>query len=181
MDHAAEVIVSTFIEQDRHLTAEELLAMVREVDQSVSAATVYRTMNLLVDTGMAAKRNFTGGSAAFELLLGKDHHHHLIDVRERKHHRIPQRGNGDLARFGGRTSRLQDLLRHKIEVFGTPIDQLRGTISFEYAHLLPTVFLRAACERAAADTQQGLALPQLGPIFRALTTAGISPTHQTAL
>lgn len=115
-----EAIVKTFVEEDRHLTAEELLVLVREVDPSVSAATVYRTMNLLVESGLAAKRNFTGGSAAFEMILGKEHHHHLIDVE-----------TGGIIEF--RDDEVEGILAevaerlgyriscHKIELFGVPL------------------------------------------------------------
>lgn len=119
-----EAIISTFIDQDRHLTAEELHQLVRELDSSISAATVYRTMNLLVDAGMAAKRHFQGGSAAFDLTIGKGHHHHLIDV-DTGH--IIEFKDDDLEAL------LEDLAAkkgyriacHKIELFGVPLEEVK--------------------------------------------------------
>ena len=116
-----EAIITTFIAQDRHLTAEELHALVREDDQSISAATVYRTMNLLVEAGMAAKRHFSEGSAAFDLTIGKGHHHHLIDVDSGK---IIEFKNDEMERilreiaekFGYR------IACHKIELFGVALE-----------------------------------------------------------
>ena len=117
-----EAIISTFIDQDRHLTAEELHQLVREVDSSISAATVYRTMNLLVDAGMAAKRHFQGGSAAFDLTIGKGHHHHLIDVDsgriiEFRNDEMEKLLEGVAAKLGYR------IACHKIELFGVPLEE----------------------------------------------------------
>lgn len=120
-----ESIITTFIEQDRHLTAEELHQLVRSSDPTISAATVYRTMNLLVEAGMAAKRHFQGGSAAFDLTIGKGHHHHLIDVDsgriiEFKDDQMERLLEGVAAKLGYR------IACHKIELFGVPLDEEPG-------------------------------------------------------
>ncbi|MDA3963463.1 MAG: transcriptional repressor [Planctomycetota bacterium] len=117
-----EAIIGTFIDQDRHLTAEELHQLVRAQDATISAATVYRTMNLLVEIGMAAKRHFNGDSASFDLTIGKGHHHHLIDVDSG---RIIEFKNDEMEailatiaeQYGYR------IACHKIELFGVPIDE----------------------------------------------------------
>ncbi len=71
-------IVETFIICDQHITVEDLHHRVRAIDRTVSAATVYRTINMLVEMGVAAKRQFAPGSASFELEVNKDHHDHLV-------------------------------------------------------------------------------------------------------
>ncbi len=73
-----QIIVDAFITSDDHLTVEELHRRVREIDRTVSAATVYRTVNMLVDLGVAHKGNFGTGSANFECSLNKEHHDHLV-------------------------------------------------------------------------------------------------------
>lgn len=73
-----QVIVERFLAADGHLTMEELHARVRRADPEVSSATVYRTLNLLVEIGVAQKSCFVGGRAAFERVLGKAHHDHLV-------------------------------------------------------------------------------------------------------
>ena len=75
-----KVIIETFIASQDHVAVEDLHQEVRAIDPSVSAATVYRTMNLLVEIGVAVKRIFSQGSAHFELLVDRTHHDHLIDV-----------------------------------------------------------------------------------------------------
>lgn len=73
-----QVIVEQFLLAGEHLTADELLARVREVDAAVGSATVYRTLNLLVEVGAASRVRLGGGSASFEPVLGRAHHDHLI-------------------------------------------------------------------------------------------------------
>lgn len=70
------LIVETFFEAGGHLNVEELLALVRERDARISAATVYRTMKLLTDSGLAHARQFGDGQTRYE--TSGDHHDHLI-------------------------------------------------------------------------------------------------------
>ncbi len=73
-----EAVVRTLFASDEHLTAEHLHLKAKVQDQSISFATVYRTVKLLVDIGAAHKRQFAEGSAAFEPAIGRDHHDHLV-------------------------------------------------------------------------------------------------------
>ena len=70
------LIVETFFEAGGHLNVEELLALVREPDARISAATVYRTMKLLTDSGLAHARQFGDGQTRYE--TAGEHHDHLI-------------------------------------------------------------------------------------------------------
>lgn len=72
-----ELILETLASAGRHVTAEELLRDVRQRDARIGAATVYRTLRVLQDSGIVAERHFEGGASRFEL-LGDDHHDHLI-------------------------------------------------------------------------------------------------------
>jgi Fur family ferric uptake transcriptional regulator len=73
-----QAIVDCFVGSGEHLTVEELHQRARQVDASVSAATVYRTVNLLVELGIAHKRHFGATSATFEVAVNRDHHDHLV-------------------------------------------------------------------------------------------------------
>ncbi len=75
-----QVIVEHFIANKGHYTVEDFFGAVSVQDSSISMATVYRTLNLLVDIGVAVKRVFGDGPATFEFILNRDHHDHLIDV-----------------------------------------------------------------------------------------------------
>jgi Fur family ferric uptake transcriptional regulator len=73
-----QVIVETFLGAGGHLTVEDLHRRVRDIDRTVSAATVYRTVNMLEKIGMAHRRDFGSGSASFESALNREHHDHLV-------------------------------------------------------------------------------------------------------
>ena len=71
-----DLILKEFFRGHRHLTIEEWLAKVRPVAPQVGYATVYRTLKLLEECGLAARREFRG-QVRFEPV--SDHHHdHLI-------------------------------------------------------------------------------------------------------
>ena len=75
------LIVETFLSMDGHLSVEEVWNKVRQQDSKVSVATVYRTMKLLSDSGLAHARNFGDGQTRYEAAAGRHHHDHLICTR----------------------------------------------------------------------------------------------------
>lgn len=74
-----ELIAIEFFKTSEHMTAEQVLERVRSVDPHVSLATVYRSLKLLQDCGLARSHNFGDGQARFEPATGShEHHDHLI-------------------------------------------------------------------------------------------------------
>jgi Fur family transcriptional regulator, ferric uptake regulator len=71
-------IAETFFAMGGHVSVEELVARVRRIDPRISVATVYRTMRLLSDCGLAIPRHFGGGQTRYEAAAGREHHDHLI-------------------------------------------------------------------------------------------------------
>ncbi len=74
------LIVETFFKSPNHVSIEELLAQVREHDPKVGYATVYRTLKLLTECGVAFERRFGDGLARYELADEASHHDHLICI-----------------------------------------------------------------------------------------------------
>jgi Fur family transcriptional regulator, ferric uptake regulator len=74
------LIVETFFRSDNHVSIEELLAQVRAKDRRVGYATVYRTLKLLAECGVAHERRFGDGLTRYELADDVAHHDHLICV-----------------------------------------------------------------------------------------------------
>jgi Fur family ferric uptake transcriptional regulator len=72
------LIVETFFDAPSHITIEELLAQVRHADPKVGYATVYRTLKLLAESGVAHERQFGDGVTRYELADDDAHHDHLI-------------------------------------------------------------------------------------------------------
>jgi Fur family ferric uptake transcriptional regulator len=72
------LIVETFFHSPNHVSIEELLAQVRREDPKVGYATVYRTLKLLAECGVANERRFSDGLTRYELADEASHHDHLI-------------------------------------------------------------------------------------------------------
>lgn len=72
------LIVDAFFESHEHVTLDQLLERVRGVDSRVGYATVYRTMKMLTDGGIANERKFGDGFTRYELADQGKHHDHLI-------------------------------------------------------------------------------------------------------
>ncbi len=75
------LIVDTFFEGASHMTIEDLLTEVRARDRGIGYATVYRTLKLLAECGVASERRFGDGLSRYELADDASaHHDHLICV-----------------------------------------------------------------------------------------------------
>lgn len=74
-------IAQVFFNANRHISVEELRSEVRQVNPRVGYATVYRTLKLLKECGLAAERHFADGQARFEKVEEEHHHDHLICER----------------------------------------------------------------------------------------------------
>jgi Fur family ferric uptake transcriptional regulator len=73
-----ERIAETFFAMGGHVTVEQLVVRVRREDPRMSVATVYRTMKLLAECGLAVTRQFGDGQTRYEAAAGRAHHDHLI-------------------------------------------------------------------------------------------------------
>ena len=72
-----DTIVRAFLNSQRHISVEELYNEVRKLNPHIGYATVYRTMKLLTECGLALERHFREGEARYESSEGH-HHDHLI-------------------------------------------------------------------------------------------------------
>jgi Fur family ferric uptake transcriptional regulator len=73
-----DFIVNVFLRQEGHLTADDLVALIRREDQRISRATIYRTLQWMVDAGIARKVDFGEGRFRFEHSYRHPRHFHLI-------------------------------------------------------------------------------------------------------
>jgi Fur family transcriptional regulator, ferric uptake regulator len=73
-----DVIVNVFLRQEGHLSADDLVDLIRREDQKISRATVYRTLQWMVDAGIARKVDFGEGRFRFEHSYRHPRHFHLI-------------------------------------------------------------------------------------------------------
>lgn len=68
------LILEVLQESNRHLTANEIAERVKTIQPSVSVATIYRNLNLLVEAGLIGRLDLTEGPARFELFKGHNHY-----------------------------------------------------------------------------------------------------------
>ena len=71
-------IIETVFASHDHFTADALYDVLREKGESISKATIYRTLSLLCESSLVESRDFGRGQLYYEHVLGHDHHDHLI-------------------------------------------------------------------------------------------------------
>jgi Fur family ferric uptake transcriptional regulator len=72
------LIIDTLFTAREHVTIDRLLEQVRATDPRVGYATVYRTLKLLTESGIAQEHHFGDGHTRYELADSEAHHDHLI-------------------------------------------------------------------------------------------------------
>jgi Fur family ferric uptake transcriptional regulator len=111
-------IARVFFGSRRHISVEELYHDVRKVSARVGYATVYRTLRLLKECGLAAERHFNDGEARYERAEGEaQHHDHLICERCG---RIVEFANLEIETLQEAVARKQGFVitRHRLELYG---------------------------------------------------------------
>ncbi|RVT97130.1 transcriptional repressor [Rhodovarius crocodyli] len=73
------IIARVLSESEDHPDVEELYRRAVALDADVSIATVYRTVRLLEEKGIVARRDFGEGRSRYDP-TDRGQHHHLIDV-----------------------------------------------------------------------------------------------------
>jgi len=73
-----DLILDVFLRTERHLSNEDLYRLVQEEDSSVGQTTVYRTLKLLTEAGLAREVRFGDGRTHYEHNYKHEHHDHMI-------------------------------------------------------------------------------------------------------
>ena len=111
-------IARAFFGSQGHLSVEELYGAVKRLNPRVGYATVYRTIKLLKECGLAAERHFADGQARYEVVEEKEQHHdHIICERCGK---IVEFASEELERLQERVGRFLGFVvsRHHMELYG---------------------------------------------------------------
>jgi len=110
-------ILKIFVEAGRHVSAEELYAQVKKSHPGIGYATVYRTLKLFAEAGLAEERRFEDGFARYEYRASSGHHDHLIctgcgEIIEFENERIEE-----LQQDVAKRNRFE-VQSHKLEIYG---------------------------------------------------------------
>ncbi|HEY4188222.1 MAG TPA: transcriptional repressor [Polyangia bacterium] len=112
-------VVAVFLETKAHIDLQSLHEAVRRRHPGIGFATVYRTMKLLEDAGLAHARRFGDAKETlYEVAAGRSHHDHLIcescgKIVEFVSPEVERLQDGIASRHGFALS------RHRHELYGT--------------------------------------------------------------
>lgn len=81
MTSTRKTVLDAFLATEGHITAESLLAAARRLDSGIGQATVFRTVRLLTEAGLAREACQDDGPRTYEHSYRHDHHDHLRCVR----------------------------------------------------------------------------------------------------
>jgi Fur family transcriptional regulator, ferric uptake regulator len=76
-----DIILEAFLVSDRHLSIEELYLHLRGANPTIGYVTVYRTLKLFAESGIAREFQFGDGQTRYEHVAEGEHHDHLVCIR----------------------------------------------------------------------------------------------------
>src|SRR5260370_27653792 len=123
-----DLILDVFLRTEEHLSNEDLYRLVQREDSGVGQTTVYRTLKLLTEAGLAREVRFGDGRTHYEHNYKHQHHDHMI---------CSQCGKV-IEFYSPELEAIQDAMaaKHKFELT---------------SHLLRMIGTCAECRRAARD------------------------------
>ncbi|HEX8160285.1 MAG TPA: Fur family transcriptional regulator [Pyrinomonadaceae bacterium] len=103
-----DLILEVFLRTEEHLSSEDLYRLVQREDPAIGQTTVYRTLKLLTDAGLAREVRFGDGRTRYEHNYNHPHHDHMICTECGK----------TIEFFSADLEKLQDKIaaRHKFEI-----------------------------------------------------------------
>jgi Fur family ferric uptake transcriptional regulator len=112
-----DVILDAFLSMEHHRSTEELYLQLRQQEPGIGYATVYRTLKLFAESGIAREIHFGDGQTRYEPVRQGEHHDHLVCT-----------GCGAIVEFENEAiERLQDevarahgfrIATHRLELYG---------------------------------------------------------------
>lgn len=118
-----EAILQAIISLGEHADADRITTEVQGADTSASRATIYRTLQLMKDSGLIRECHFASGRSVFELTeIAREHHDHIICTRC---NRVVEFVNQDLEALQARiaTDLGFNLVSHRFVLFGECMDK----------------------------------------------------------
>jgi len=73
-----DIILRAFVDTREHLSTDELYRLVKKKDDTIGFTTVYRTLKLLAECGLASEVAFNDGITRYEAVYNRRNHHHMV-------------------------------------------------------------------------------------------------------
>ena len=115
MTSQRQIIIQVIEESDDHPDVDQLYLRSVEFDNTISIATVYRTVKLLEEAGLIERLEFGDGRSRYE--EAGEHHEHLVDIETGEVHEFY---NEELETLKTEIARDMgyDLIDHRLELYG---------------------------------------------------------------
>ncbi|GAC1465438.1 MAG: transcriptional repressor [Desulfuromonadaceae bacterium] len=76
--HQRDIILDIFLSTHQHISVEELYLKVKSSNPGIGQATVYRTLKLFTEAGLAREILLNDGQTRYEHAVAGEHHDHLV-------------------------------------------------------------------------------------------------------
>jgi Fur family ferric uptake transcriptional regulator len=115
MTSQRQIIIQVLEDSDDHPDVDQLYLRAVEFDNTISIATVYRTVKLLEEADLIERLEFGDGRSRYE--EAGEHHEHLVDVETGEVHEFY---NEELETLKAEIAREMgyDLIDHRLELYG---------------------------------------------------------------
>jgi Fur family ferric uptake transcriptional regulator len=112
-----DLVAEAVFLSDDHLSVDQIQRQLNERGEAVGLATIYRTLDVLVRSGLVRAHDFGQGFKRYEPMPAQAHHEHLICVRCG---RVDEFSNERLERMLPTIADEHNFLhqRHRVEVYG---------------------------------------------------------------
>lgn len=113
-----EVVADVIFNSSEHLSVEDIERELKQRGERIGKATIYRTVEILVRSGLVEEHDFGEGFKRYEHLFGQQpEHEHLICTHCSK---VIEFHSPEVVRVQEETARLHGFLptRHRLEIYG---------------------------------------------------------------
>ena len=133
-----DLILDVFLKTEEHLSSEDLYWLIQKEDSGIGHTTVYRTLKLLTEAGLAREVRFGDGKTYYEHHYDHQHHDHMICTECGK----------------------------VVEFYSAEIEALQDEMAHKYGfkpthHSLRILGLCDVCQKKDADTAASGAQPRI--------------------
>jgi len=115
-----QAIFSNIMESDGHRECDDISNSLTKNGVSVSKATIYRTLDILVKYDLIRKLVIGDGKAKYEAKIGKPHHDHMICIETGK---IIEFDNDEIERLQEEEAKKRgyEVIKHVHQLFVKPL------------------------------------------------------------
>lgn len=127
-----EVVADVIFNSSEHLSVEDIEAQLRSRGERIGKATIYRTMEILVRSGLVEEHDFGEGFKRYEHLFGhQPEHEHLICTHCNK---VTEFQRPEILRLQDEIARQHGFLptRHRLEIYGLCADCQANGVTVAY-------------------------------------------------